>query len=67
MSTVDVRWMNEGRSKVTHGFLTIDLSAGFERVAPIGPCGRFTVADLHEDETADRCAGCQRALPRLFR
>jgi hypothetical protein len=60
--TTEVKWMREVRSRIAHGFLEVDLSVGFERIEPVAPCGGFRVTDLQEDELAQRCAACVRAL-----
>jgi len=58
----NIGWMREGMSRVAHAFATIDLCGRSEQVEPVAPCGRFLVADLQEDELADRCSACKRAL-----
>jgi hypothetical protein len=56
--------MREGGSRIAHGFAEIDLSVGFERIEPVAACGRFRVADLQEDELAERCRACQRVVDK---
>jgi hypothetical protein len=46
-------------------FLEIDTSAGFTLIEPVGPCGRFRVAELHQDSHPARCRSCKRALRDL--
>lgn len=62
---MNLMWMRRDRSRITHAFAERDLSR-FETVEPLGPgCGWFPVVDLQEDELAERCVVCERAVRAL--
>lgn len=62
---MNVLWMRGTRTRISHVFLEIDTSAGFAKIEPVGPCGRFRVDELRRDFHAQRCRSCKRALREL--
>ena len=62
--TVKVKWMRSHGSRIAHAFAEIDLEVGFERIEPVAGCDRVRVDDLQEDELAERCTACLRAVER---
>lgn len=59
-----VRWARHKRLRIAHAFT--DLSPGEKGVVqPIMHCATFPHPDVIEDDLAERCAACERAVQRL--
>jgi len=57
-------WMRPTWSTVACAFPGVEIAAGLDPLEPIARCDRWAVADLVQDDKAERCPACRRAAKR---